>query len=100
MADTKAFDENYRARSDEELLKLAAEGGFTTEAEQVLRTELARRNLTFDEAKRRFAPQWLDKAEAGTLGVLTLANGERLTAQVVGLNDEGDHHAETSGANP
>lgn len=28
----------------EELLKLAAEGGFTTEAEQVLRTELARRN--------------------------------------------------------
>jgi hypothetical protein len=30
------------------------------------------------------------KADAGTLGVLTLANGERIAAQVVGLNEAGD----------
>ena len=36
MADTKALDEHYRATSDEALLKLAAEGGLTAEAEQVL----------------------------------------------------------------
>ena len=90
MRDTKAFDEHYRALSDEELLKLAAEGGFTAEAEQLVGKELARRNLTFDEAKRHFAPDWLDKADAGTLGVLTLANGERISVQVVGLNEEGD----------
>jgi hypothetical protein len=90
MADTKALDEHYRALSDEELLKLAAQGGLTEEAEQVLDKELARRNLTFEEAKRRFAPGWLDKADAGTLGVLTLTNGERITAQIVGLNEEED----------
>lgn len=90
MPDAKAFDQHYRALSDEELLKLAAEGGFTAEAEQLLGKELARRNLTFDKAKRHFAPDWLDKAEAGTLGVLTLANGERIAAQVVGLNEAGD----------
>ena len=90
MADTKALDQHYRALSDEELLKLAAEGGFTAEAAQVLGKELARRNLTFDEARRRFASEWLYKAEVGTLGILTLANGERITAEIVGLNEEGD----------
>jgi VIT1/CCC1 family predicted Fe2+/Mn2+ transporter len=90
MPDSKALDKRYRALSDEELLKLAVEGGFTAEAEQALGKELARRNLTLDEAKRHFAPKWLDKADVGTLGVLTLANGERITAQIVGLNEEGD----------
>jgi hypothetical protein len=90
MSDTKALDQHYRALSDEELLKLGAEGGFTAEAAQVLGKELARRNLTIGEAKRNFAPEWLDKADVGTLGVLTLANGERITAQIVGLNEEGD----------
>jgi hypothetical protein len=90
MADTEALDEHYKALRDEDLLKLAAEGGFTVEAEQVLGKELARRNLTFDEAKRHFAPKWLDKADVGTFGVLTLANGERITAQIVGLNEEGN----------
>jgi|GEM_PF-1113402 len=90
MPDAKTFDQHYRALSDEGLLKLAAEGGFTAEAEQLLGKELARRNLTFDKAKRYFAPDWLDKADAGTLGVLTLANGERIAAQVVGLNEAGD----------
>jgi len=90
MAAPKALDEHYKALSDEELLRLAAEGGFAAEATQVLGKELARRNLTFDEAKRRFAPGWLVNAEVGTLGFLTLANGERLTAQIVGLNEEGD----------
>ena len=33
-------------------------------------------------------PQWLDKADAGTIGVLTLDDGERMTAQVVGFDDE------------
>ncbi|MGA3227962.1 MAG: hypothetical protein ABSC65_29630 [Acidobacteriaceae bacterium] len=37
MPDTKAFDQHYTALSDEELLKLAAEGGFTAEAAQLLR---------------------------------------------------------------
>ena len=36
MPDTKAFDKHYRALSDEELLKLAAEGGFTAEPAQLL----------------------------------------------------------------
>ena len=90
MPDIEALDEHYKALSDEELLKLAAQGGFTAEAQQVLGKELARRNLTFDKAKRHFAPEWLDKADGGTLGVLTLANGERITAQVVGLNEDGD----------
>jgi hypothetical protein len=90
MPDTRAFGQHYKALNDEELLKLATEGGFTAEAEQALGKELARRNLTFDKAKRRFAPEWLDKADVGTLGDLTLTNGERITAQVVGLNEEGD----------
>ena len=88
MPTTKAHDEHYRALSDEELLKLAAEGGFTEKTEQVLGKELARRNLTFDEAKRYFAPQWLDKADVGTVGVLLLENGERITAEIAGLNEE------------
>jgi 16S rRNA U1498 N3-methylase RsmE len=37
MPDTKAFDQHYTALSDEELLKLGAEGGFTAEAAQLLR---------------------------------------------------------------
>ncbi len=90
MPDTNAYDAHYHALSDEALLKLAAEGGFTAEAEQVLDKELAQRKLSFDEAKRYFAPEWLDKADAGALGVLSLANGERITAQIVGLNEEGD----------
>jgi hypothetical protein len=90
MSDTKTFDEHYHTLSNEELLKLAAEGGFTAEAEQVLGKELARRNLTFDEAKRHFAPEWLDKADVGALGVLTLATDERIPVQIAGLNEEGD----------
>lgn len=35
-------------------------------------------------------PQWLDRADAGTIGVLTLDDGERMTAQVVGFDDERD----------
>lgn len=90
MPSKEALDEHYRALSDDEILKLAAGGGLTDEAEQVLQHELSRRNLTVDEAKRHFAPQWLDKADAGTVGVLTLQNGERINAEVVGLNEEGD----------
>ena len=90
MPNRNALDEQYRALSDGELLKLAAGGGLTDTAEQVLGRELERRNLTFDEAKRNFAPQWLEKADVGTIGVLMLENGERITAEVAGLNDEGD----------
>ncbi len=35
-------------------------------------------------------PQWLDKVDAGMIGVLTLDDGERMTAQVVGFDDERD----------
>jgi len=90
MADTKALHEHYAALSDKKLLKLAAEGGFTEEALPVLDKELARRNLSFDKAKRQFAPDWLDQAVVGTIGLLTIENGEQITAQVVGLNEEGD----------
>ena len=90
MPSSQTLDEHYKSLSDEGLLKLAAEGGFTEGAEQALGNELARRNLTFDEAKRRFAPQWLDKADIGALGVLVLKNGEPLTVEVAGLNDKGD----------
>jgi hypothetical protein len=90
MPDAKALDAYYKTLSDQELLKLRADGGFTEEAEQTLGKELARRNLTSDQAKRDYAPEWLDKADVGTVGVLVLDSGERITAEVVGLNEEGD----------
>ncbi len=90
MPDASALDIHYKTLTDQELLKLRADGGFTPEAEQVLDKELARRNLAVDEAKRYFAPEWLDKADVGTVGVLALESGERITAEVVGLNEEGD----------
>ena len=89
----KALGEHYRTLNDEELLKLAAEGGLTGEAEHVLAKELAQRNLTLEDAKQHFAPQWLDKANVGTVGLLLLENGERITAEVTGLNQEGDQLA-------
>jgi hypothetical protein len=81
---------HYTSLSDRELLKLRSEGGFTAEAEHLLDKELERRKLTPDDAKRNFAPEWLDKADAGALGILALANGERITVQVVGLEEDGD----------
>jgi hypothetical protein len=90
MPNVRDFEEHYRFRSDDELLKLRAEGGFTAQAEKVLDKELARRNLTSDDAKRHFAPDWLDKADVGAVGVLTLRSGEAISAEVVGLNEEGD----------
>jgi hypothetical protein len=90
MPNIKELDEHYRSLSNEELLRLRADGGFTAGAEKVLDKELARRNLTTDDAKRHFAPAWLEKADVGMVGVLTLESGERITAEVVGLNEEGD----------
>jgi hypothetical protein len=90
MSNPRAFESHYTKLNDRELLKLRSEGGFTAEAEHLLDKELARRKLTPDDAKRRFAPEWLDQADVGTLGVLTLANGERLTVQLDGSNEEGD----------
>jgi hypothetical protein len=84
MADGKTLDEHYTAHTDQELLKLRAESGLTAEAEQVLDTELARRNISPDEMRRYVPPRWLDKAKVGTVGVLTLENGKRMTAEVVG----------------
>src|SRR6267142_1388789 len=66
MPDLKELDEHYRSLSDK---------------------ELARRNLTSDDAKRHFAPDWLDKADVGAVGVFKLEGGERVTAEVVGLNE-------------
>ncbi len=88
MPDPKALETHYESLSDRQLLKLRAEGGFTAEAEQLLDKELARRKLTSEEAKRHFAPEWIDEAGPGTVGVLTLENGERVTAEVTEL-DEG-----------
>jgi hypothetical protein len=90
MPDPKELDAHYKTLNHQELLKLRAEGGFTPEAEQVLDKELARRNLTPDEAKRHFAPEWLEQAAVGTLGVVVLDSSERITAEVAGLNETGD----------
>jgi len=90
MLDAKALDAHYKTLTDQELLKLRAEGGFTEDAEQRLDKELARRRLSSDEAKRDYAPEWLDKADVGTVGVIVLETGERITAEVVGLNDDAD----------
>jgi len=90
MPNVRDLEAHYRSRSDQELLKLRAEGGFTAEAEKILDKELARRNLTSDDAKRKFAPDWLDEADVGAVGVLTLRGGETISAEVVGLNEEGD----------
>jgi hypothetical protein len=91
MSALRAFEAHYNKLSDRELLKLRSEGGFTPEAEQLLDKELERRKLTLEDAKRHFAPDWLDRAAVGSIGVLTLANGERINVEVVGLNEEGDH---------
>lgn len=90
MRDEKALDAYYETLSDQKLLKLRAEGGFTEEAKQRLDKELARRGLTSDEAKLDYAPEWLDKADVGTVGAIVLETGERIIAEVVELNDEGD----------
>jgi hypothetical protein len=90
MPDAEALETYYKTLTDQELLKLKADGGFTEEAEQTLGKELARRNLTSDEAKKYGAPEWLDKADVGALGVLVLESGERITAEIVGLNEDGD----------
>lgn len=90
MPDAQALDTYYKTLSDQELLQLRADGGFTAEAEQVIDAELARRNLTPDEARRRFAPAWLDQATVGTVGVLVLEGGKRIAAEVAGLDAEED----------
>src|SRR5262247_1263388 len=35
-------------------------------------------------------PEWIDKTDVGTVGLLTLDDGERMTAQVVGFDEERD----------
>jgi hypothetical protein len=90
MSDPSALENHYTNLSDRELLKLRAEGGFTAEAGHLLDKELARRKLTFDDAKRQFAPEWLDEAGPGTVGVLVLENGERVTVEVTELDAERD----------
>ena len=39
---------------------------------------------------RDYAPEWLDKAEVGAVGVIVLETGERITAEVLGLKDDAD----------
>lgn len=90
MSDPRTLETHYKSLSERELLKLRAEGGFTAEAEHLLDNELARRKLTPDDAKRHFAPEWLDEAGPGTVGVLVLENGERVTAEISELDVEKD----------
>lgn len=52
MPDTNALAEYYQSLSDQGLLSLASEGGFTGEAREVLHQELARRNLKTGDVKR------------------------------------------------
>ncbi len=52
MPSIQELDEHYSSLSDDELLRLRAEGGFTAEAEKVLDKELALRNLASDDTER------------------------------------------------
>jgi hypothetical protein len=55
MQDAIALDNYYRSLTDQELLNRGSQDGFTDEAEQVLRKELARRNLGAADIKRFIA---------------------------------------------
>jgi hypothetical protein len=55
MPDATALTQYYRTLTDQELLNLKREGGFTAEAEEVLAGELTRRNLTPGDLKRYVA---------------------------------------------
>jgi len=52
MPDATELEKYYKTLTDQELLNLKREGGFTAEAEQVLGEELARRNLVSGDLKR------------------------------------------------
>lgn len=52
MPNATELKKYYETLTDQELLNLKREGGFTAEAEQVLGEELARRNLESDDPKR------------------------------------------------
>jgi hypothetical protein len=55
MPDANALEEYYKTLTDQQLLNLKREGGFTVEAEQVLGKELARRNLGPGDLKQYVA---------------------------------------------
>lgn len=90
MSDADPVNSYYTTLADQELLKLWAEGGLTPEAGRSLSRELASRGLACDEAERLFAPKWLDTLDACSIGVIALRDGEQITVEVIGLNDDGD----------
>jgi hypothetical protein len=55
MPDAKELEKYYKRLTDQELLNLKREGGFTAEAERVLGEELARRSLASAALKRYVA---------------------------------------------
>jgi hypothetical protein len=55
MPDTTALAEHYKTLTNDELLNLKQEGGFTAEAELVLAEELERRNLRAHDEKQYIA---------------------------------------------
>ena len=89
MLHAGALDAYYKTLTGQELLKLSAEGGLTAEAEQRLGKELVRRGLTPEEAKRKYAPEWFDKADVGSRANPTTAKdrlsdkADRLSVTVV-----------------
>jgi len=52
MPDANAIENHYKTLTDQELLNLGREGGFTDEAETVFCAELAHRNLNQGDLKR------------------------------------------------
>jgi hypothetical protein len=52
MPDANELEKYYKSLTDQELLSLKCEGGFTAEAERVLGEELARRSPTSDVLRR------------------------------------------------
>jgi hypothetical protein len=59
MPDATELEEYYKALTDQELLNLKREGGFTAQAELVLGEELARRNLGFGDLTFDEFAEWL-----------------------------------------
>lgn len=52
MPDTTALEKYYKTLTDQQLLNLGAKIGFTPQAEQVLRSELAQRHLGSGDVKK------------------------------------------------
>ena len=82
------LEEHYSSLSTGELLQIWSDGGFTDEAEQLLRAEFARRGVSAEEVGQYTLPEWLDEAKIGEVVRITLVDGEQLTAELDTIDDD------------